>query len=99
MKHFPELNTCTLIIAVIPNAPRSEIVGWLGDALKVKIQAPPIDGRANAALCEFLADTLNLPRRAVTLVRGETSRRKLIRLTGLTLEEARKRLTNMSRNT
>jgi uncharacterized protein (TIGR00251 family) len=85
--------TCTLAIKAIPNAPRSEVVGWLGEALKVKIHAPPVEGKANDALCEFLADTLGLPRRAVTLVRGDTSRQKLLRITGLTLSEARARLT------
>jgi uncharacterized protein (TIGR00251 family) len=84
--------SCTLAIKAIPNAPRSEIVGWLGDALKVKIHAPPVEGKANDALCEFLADTLGLPRRAVTLVRGDTSRQKVVRLSGLTLADARSRL-------
>ena len=56
--------SCTLPIKAIPNAPRSAVVGWLGEALKVKIHAPPVEGRANAALCEFLADSLGLPRRA-----------------------------------
>lgn len=85
-------SSCTLAIKAIPNAPRSEIVGWLGDALKVKVHAPPVEGRANEALCEFLADTLDLPRRAVTVLRGDTSRQKLVRLDGLTLAEAKKKL-------
>ena len=51
---------CTLAIKAVPNAPRSAVVGWLGDALKIKIHAPALDGRANDALCEFLADTLGL---------------------------------------
>jgi uncharacterized protein (TIGR00251 family) len=84
--------SCTLAIAVVPNAPRSEIVGWLGDAVKVKIHAPPLEGRANAALCEFLADKLDLPRRAVSLARGETSRRKVIHVAGLDLTTALARL-------
>lgn len=83
---------CTLAIRAIPNAPRSEIVGWLGDALKVKIHAPPVEGRANEALCEFLAETLGLPRRAVTVLRGDTSRQKLIRIAGLSLAEVSARL-------
>ena len=79
--------SCTVAIKVIPNAPRSEIVGRLGDALKVKIHAPPVEGRANDALCEFFADALGLPRRAITLVRGETSRQKVIAIEGLTRAE------------
>lgn len=81
--------SCTLAIKAIPNAPRSEVVGWLGDALKVKIHAPALDGRANEALCEFLADALGLPKRAVTLAQGDKSRQKLIRIAGLTLAEVR----------
>lgn len=83
---------CTLAIKAIPNAPRSEVVGWLGDALKVKVHAPPVEGRANAALCEFLADTLDLPRRAVTVLRGDTSRQKTLRIDGLTLAEVKAKL-------
>ena len=83
---------CTLAIKAIPNAPRSEVIGWLGEALKIKVHAPPVEGRANEVLCEFLADTLGLPRRAVTVLRGDTSRQKLLRITGLTLAEVKQRL-------
>ena len=83
---------CTLAIKAIPNAPRNEVVGWLGDALKIKVHAPPLEGRANAALCEFLARTLDLPRRAVTVLRGDTSRQKIVRIEGLQLAEVRARL-------
>jgi uncharacterized protein (TIGR00251 family) len=85
-------SSCTLPIKAIPNAPRSAVVGWLGDALKVKVHAPPAGGRANDALCAFLADTLGLPRRAVTVLRGDTSRQKLVRIAGLTLAEVKARL-------
>lgn len=77
--------SCTLAIKAIPNAPRSEVVGWLGDALKVKVHAPPVEGRANEVLCAFLAETFGLPRRAVTVLRGDTSRQKLVRLDGVAL--------------
>lgn len=76
----------------MPNAPRSAVVGWLGEALKVKIHAPALEGRANEELCEFLADTLGLPRRAVNLVRGDKSRQKLVRIDGLDLAAVRARL-------
>jgi uncharacterized protein (TIGR00251 family) len=84
--------SCTLAIKAIPNAPRSEIVGWLGDALKIKVHAPPVEGRANDALCEFLADALGLPRRAVAVARGDTSRQKVVRIDGLALAEVKARL-------
>lgn len=83
---------CTLDLKVVPNAPRNEVAGWLGEALKIKVHAPALEGRANDELCEFLADKLGLPRRAVTLLRGEKSRQKTVRLDGLTLAEAKQRL-------
>lgn len=79
--------SCTISIKAIPNAPRSEIVGWLGDALKVKVHAPPVEGRANEVLCAFLADTFDLPRRAITVLRGDTSRQKLVHIVGLSFAE------------
>lgn len=85
---------CTLALKTIPNAPRNEIAGWLGEALKVKVHAPALDGRANDALLEFLAKELGLPRRAVTLVRGDKSRHKIVRVEGLTFAEAKARLTS-----
>lgn len=83
---------CTIAVKAIPNAPRNEIVGWLGDTLKVKVHAPPVEGRANEALCEFLADHFQLPRRAVTVLRGDTSRQKTIRIDGLSLAELKQRV-------
>ena len=84
--------SCTLPIKAIPNAPRNEVVGWLGDALKIKVHAPALDGRANDALCAFLAVELGLPQRAVTLAHGDKSRQKLVRIAGVTLAEAKIRL-------
>lgn len=84
--------SCTLAIKAVPNAPRSVVVGWLGDALKIKVHAPALEGRANDELCEFLADELGLPRRAVVLAQGDKSRQKLVRITGLTLAEVRTKL-------
>jgi len=81
-----------LELKVIPNAPRDEVAGWLGEWLKIKIHAPALDGRANAALTGFLAGRLGLPRRAVILVRGEKSHRKAVRIDGLTLAEVQRRL-------
>ncbi len=75
--------SCTLELEVIPNAPRDEIVGWLGGALRVKIHAPVLDGRANDALCPFLAEKPGMPRRAVILLRGGKFRQKAVRIAGL----------------
>jgi hypothetical protein len=84
--------SCKLPIKAIPNAPRSAVVGWLGDALKVKVHAPALEGRANDELCDFIADALGLPRRAVTVALGDKSRQKLLLISGLTLAEVRQRL-------
>lgn len=84
--------SCTLQIKAVPGAPRSEVCGWLGEHLKVKVQAPPVEGKANEALLRFLAETLELPPRAVSLVRGGTSRLKLVRIEGMSLEQARQKL-------
>jgi uncharacterized protein (TIGR00251 family) len=90
------VNSCLLAVKIIPGASRAEICGWLGETLKVKLTAPPVDGRANDALVEFLAEKLGLPRRSVALARGETARQKLVRIDGLTLAKAKARLSSIS---
>jgi uncharacterized protein len=70
-------------IRVQPRASRTEFAGLLGERLKVRLQAPPVDGRANAALLEFMAATCNLPRSRVTLESGQTGRDKRVRLHAL----------------
>ncbi len=87
------VSTCQLAIKAVPNAPRSVVVGWLGDALKIKVHAPAVEGRANEELCRFLAEALDLPRRAVTVATGNTSRQKRVQIDGLSLDEVRARLT------
>lgn len=82
----------TLRLRVVPNAKRSEVVGVHGDAIRVKVQAPAMDGKANEALLEFLAGKLGVPRRAVALVAGEKSRDKTVAIADLDAEEARRRL-------
>ncbi|MFA6960539.1 MAG: DUF167 domain-containing protein [Opitutaceae bacterium] len=84
--------SCKLAIKAIPNAPRNAVAGWLGDALKVKVHAPALEGRANDELCDFIADMLGLHHRAVTVAQGDKSRQKLLLIDGLTLEEVRARL-------
>lgn len=81
-----------LALKVQPRASRNEIVGPLGAELKLKVMAPPVDSAANEAVVEFLARQLGLPRRAVSLVRGQTSPHKTIRLDGITLAEAAQKL-------
>jgi uncharacterized protein (TIGR00251 family) len=72
-----------LDVRVQPRASRTEFAGLFGDRLKVRLQAPPVDGRANAALLEFLAESCRLPKSRVTLEAGQASRDKRVRLHGL----------------
>ena len=67
-----------LTLHIQPGAKKTEIVGEHGDALKVRRAAPPVDGKANAALLAYLADKLAIPRHQLSLKSGETSRRKVV---------------------
>jgi hypothetical protein len=77
----------TFNVKVIPRAKRDEIVGVEGDAVKIRLNAPPVEGRANEALVKFLADIFKIPRSHIEIVRGETSRHKVVRVRGVALEE------------
>lgn len=76
-----------LTVHVQPRAARTEAAGRHGDALKIRLQAAPVDGAANEALCEFVASVLDLPIRSVGLRAGATSRRKILEVTGATPEQ------------
>lgn len=67
-----------LTLHIQPGAKKSEIAGEHGDALKIRLAAPPVDGKANAALLAFIAERLGIARSAVTLKSGQTSRRKVV---------------------
>lgn len=71
-----EGNGCELLVQVVPNAGRTAVAGLHDGALRVRLAAPPIEGRANAELLQWMARVLGLPRRAVTLLGGDLSRRK-----------------------
>lgn len=79
-------------LKVIPNAPKDEVVGWRGGDLTVKITAPPVEGRANEHLRRYLARILGVSPADVTLLSGETSRRKSVQIAGISADEARARL-------
>jgi uncharacterized protein (TIGR00251 family) len=67
-----------IFVQITPNAKKSEVIGVLDDALKIRLQAQPIEGKANEALVRFLADLLDVPKSAVTITHGHTGRRKTI---------------------
>jgi uncharacterized protein (TIGR00251 family) len=84
--------SCRLRLRIVPNAKRSEVVGPHGDAIKLKIAAPALEGKANDELVEFLADKLGVARRSITLVSGEKSRDKVVAIEGLEEGAVRGRL-------
>ncbi len=87
-----------LRVRVQPRASRSEIVGWRADGvLSVRVAAPPVEGRANAAVAALLAGALDLRPSAVTVERGARGRDKLVRVEGVTLDEIRRRITGSDR--
>lgn len=77
--------TVMLSIRVQPGASRNEVVGKHGDALKIRLAAPPAGGKANAALIAFLANALNVPRSQMELTGGKASRHKRLRVSGTSL--------------
>ena len=77
---------------MIPRSPRTRVDGTRGGAILIRLAAPPVDGAANDALIAFLSDALDVPRRDVTLIAGETSRDKRVRIAGLDPDAARARL-------
>lgn len=76
-------NGLMLAVKVQPRASRNEVSGVLGEELRIKVTAPPVDAAANEAVLRFLAETLQCGRNQVELVRGNTSRHKTLKLTGL----------------
>jgi len=72
-----------ILIAVQPRASRTRVVGEHGGMLKVQLAAPPVDGEANAALVELIADALRVPKRQVSITSGQTGRKKRVRVMGV----------------
>lgn len=79
-------------VKVHPRAKKNAITGEIGDALKLSLTTPPVEGRANQACIEFFAKLLKVPRSSVTIASGQTSRNKVIRVSGLTAQQVRERL-------
>ena len=83
---------CRIHLWVQPRASRNQLVGVQGETLKVRLTAPPVEGKANAALVRFLASKLGVPRAAVELVTGAGSRHKTVRVAAVGPDQARERL-------
>ncbi len=82
----------TFAVKVHPRAKKNAITGVVGDALKVALTAPPVDGKANEACIEFFTKLLKVPRSSVTIAAGQSSRNKVIRVAGLSADEIGRRL-------
>jgi uncharacterized protein (TIGR00251 family) len=87
-----------LRLHIIPNAKANQVIGAHGAAIKIKLRAPAVEGKANAALRSFLAEELKIPERNIALVRGQKSRDKLIRIDELGEEDARRQLLALMRH-
>jgi uncharacterized protein (TIGR00251 family) len=74
-----------IAVQITPNAKKTEVIGVQGDALKLKLQAQPIEGKANEALIKYLAKVLSVPRSAVTITHGHTNKKKLVEVVSATL--------------
>jgi uncharacterized protein (TIGR00251 family) len=86
-------NGVTLRLHIQPGAKKTEVVGLHGEALKIRLAAPPVDGKANACLLAFLADRFGVAKSAVSLLSGDSSRAKRVHISGVTDAEAKARLT------
>jgi len=82
----------TFSVRLTPRAGKNEIVGVQAGALRVRLTAPPVEGAANAALIEFIAERLKVRKSAVSIASGERSRHKIVRVSGLSIEQVRTKL-------
>ena len=82
----------TFAVKVHPRARKNAITGVTGEALKLALNAPPVDGKANQAVIEFFAELFAIPRSSITIASGETNRNKVIRINGMSAETIRQRL-------
>lgn len=76
-----------LAVRVVPRASRSELQGIHGDALKIRLQAPPVEGKANRALVEFLAESLGVSRSGIEILTGDTNRNKRVLVRGVSMQQ------------
>src|SRR5258707_15885502 len=93
MVPLKESSTCvSFAVKVRPRARKNAITGTVGDAVKLALTAPPVDGKANQAVIEFFADFFDIPRSSVTIASGETNRLKVVWVSGISAEIVRQRL-------
>jgi uncharacterized protein (TIGR00251 family) len=91
-KPGPKEESVTVNVQVMPRASRAGVAGVLGDAIRIRLTAPPLENRANEALVRFLSASLNVPRPCVTIVAGMRGRKKVVRVDGISRGELFRRL-------
>ncbi|MFA7191466.1 MAG: DUF167 domain-containing protein [Dehalococcoidales bacterium] len=84
--------SCRLNLKVTPNARANQVTGVLDGIVGIKIKAPPTEGKANTELVNYLSNLLNIPKSAVTIIRGHTSRNKSVEISGMGAEDLSARL-------
>lgn len=84
--------SATLSVRVVPRSSKNAVAGIDGGIVRIRLTAPPVDGKANEALVEFLSDALDLPKRSIDIVSGETGRTKIVRVDGIETDVAIARL-------
>ena len=90
---FKEANgAVTFAVKVVPRASKNQLMGIEGDAIKIRLTAPPVEGKANDALVKFLAQVLGTSRAQVEIVRGAKSKQKIVRVRGLTAEQLQNKI-------
>jgi uncharacterized protein (TIGR00251 family) len=82
----------TFAVKVVPRASKNQVVGAEGGALKIRLTAPPVEGKANDALIEFLANMLGVRRAQIEIVTGHASRRKIVRVRGVTAKQVKEKI-------
>ena len=88
------MSSCKIAVRVTPGAKEDRLLGWEGEVLRLRLRAAAVEGKANSALIKFLAASLGLRHRDVTIEQGRANRRKLVAIDGLTAAETRRRLNN-----
>jgi len=94
MKRPEAAPSATFAVRVVPRAAKEGVAGYEEGVLRIRLNAPPVEGKANEALARFLAKALGVSRRSVTLVSGEKGRKKIVRVDGMTLEAVLSALTS-----
>ena len=89
------MSSCKIAVRVTPGAKEDRLLGWEGEVLRLRLRAAAVEGKANSALIKFLAASLGLRQRDVTIEQGRASRRKLVAIDGLTAAETRRRLNDL----